>query len=451
MEALYYLFYGINKREAFIIITGDAGTGKTILSKAFSSYLDTSIKTAFFFHPIISDLEFLQKVNQQFGIVIEDSQSKSIKDYFEALNHFLVENFKHGGKAVLVIDEAQSLSYNVLEQIRKLSNLEIRKKKLIQIVLVGLPELKDVLAVPPLKLFDKRINVYYDLKSLDIKGLKGYVEHRLLMVGSEANPLFTNQAFKRIYSYTQGNPTQINAVCDLALLIAYRERKNKISKNIVGKAIKKLQGDLSLGLENIDRSWKKFAPITIMLLLIFMFAGFYGFGQKENILKTFSLKKNKVVLEIDNERNNQIGTMTQKNKVSIPIQRESSKPKLIKPTINNQTSNIENFSTKVESKNKIFSIQIGAFLSKKNAENLTESLQKKDYTPYIFEISDYVGRKWYSVRMMRFSDLKDAYITAAEFKKKERMPAIVTAINSLKPIRPGTEEVEKVSKISLRK
>ena len=130
MKALDYLLSGIKEREAFYIITGEAGTGKTILLRSLSRYLDTSIKTAFILQPIIiSDLEFLKKVNEKFGVVIGDSKSKSIKNYSEALNHFLVETFHRGGSAVLIIDEAQSLSFNVLEKIRALSKLEFNKKK----------------------------------------------------------------------------------------------------------------------------------------------------------------------------------------------------------------------------------------------------------------------------------------------------------------------------------
>lgn len=439
IEALYCLLNGINECRPIIIITGDAGKGKTMLCRAISSYLDASIKIAFLFHPTISDTELLKIVNEKFGIGIEDSRSKSKKDYFEELKHFLLKTYRLRGKAVLIIDKAQSLSYKVLKQIRKLSNLKTKKKKLIQIVLVGQPELKDVLAAPALRLPDEHINAYCNLKPLDSKFLKGHVEHRLLVAGIKENLQFTNQAFKRIYSYSHGNPRQINAVCDLALLIAYNERKNKISRGIVENAIKKLQGDISIGLKNIDRSWNRFAPITIMLLLIFMFTGFYGFNQKEPNLKVFSLKENRIALEIDKDRSAPLGAMIPKNKITLPIQRESSKTILIEPAINKQASTKESFETKVSSK-KTFTIQMGAFLSKENAVNLTEKLERRGYMPYIFEALDDVERKWYAVRMMGFNDFKDAYLVETEFKKNERKPAIVTVIDSLDPFRPEREE-----------
>ena len=452
MKALDYLLSGIKEREAFYIITGEAGTGKTILLRSLSRYLDTSIKTAFILQPIIiSDLEFLKKVNEKFGVVIGDSKSKSIKNYSEALNHFLVETFHRGGSAVLIIDEAQSLSFNVLEKIRALSKLEFNKKKLIQIVLSGQPMLKDILAAPPLNLLDEHIKVYCDLKPLDFKGLKKYIEHRLLMVGSREKRIFTNQAIKRIYSYSQGNPAKINAVCDLVIYIATRERKFKISKTIAEKAIKTLQGDISMGLYNIDKSWKRFAPMPIILLLFFMFVVIYTFGQKKYLLKTFSKENNEIVLKIDKDRIAPMGAMLPKNKVTLPIQRESSKIMFIGATINKQAPNTEGSTKKISSEKKYFSIQTGAFLYRENAENLSENLKRKGYTPHIVEALDYAKRKWYAVRMMRFNDFKDAYITAAEFRKKERKPAIVTVIDSLEAFRPEREEFEKVTPTSLRK
>jgi len=149
-EALDHLLYGISERKGFIAITGGIGTGKTTLCRAFLTHLDASTKSALIFNSFISDSELLKTINQEFGIHMTPG-AESKKDHIDALNGFLLENFSQGGNAVLLIDEAQNLSHSVLEHIRMLSNLETEKEKLLQIVLVGQPELKDVLLSPSLK------------------------------------------------------------------------------------------------------------------------------------------------------------------------------------------------------------------------------------------------------------------------------------------------------------
>ncbi|KPK24375.1 MAG: hypothetical protein AMK69_16205, partial [Nitrospira bacterium SG8_3] len=179
-EALDHLLYGIQERKGFIRMIGGIGTGKTTICRSLLGHLEATTKSALIFNAFISDMELLESINQEFGIRMETGV-KSKKDYIDALNHFLLETYRSGGNAVLIIDEAQNLSHSVLEQIRMLSNLEAEKEKLIQIVLVGQTELNDILASPSLKQLNERIMVRYDLKPLDSKDIKGYVEHRLVV------------------------------------------------------------------------------------------------------------------------------------------------------------------------------------------------------------------------------------------------------------------------------
>ena len=157
-EALDHLLYGITERKGFIAITGGIGTGKTTLCRALLDHLDDSTRTALIFSAFLSDTELLKAINQEFGIKM-DPAAASKKDYIDSLNSFLLDNFSSGRNAVLLIDEAQNLSQTVLEQIRMLSNLETEKEKLIQIVLVGQSELKDLLASPSLRQLNERITV----------------------------------------------------------------------------------------------------------------------------------------------------------------------------------------------------------------------------------------------------------------------------------------------------
>jgi len=288
-EALDHLLYGINERKGFIAITGGIGTGKTTLCRALLGHLGDSIDSALIFNSFISDMELLETINQELGIN-QDPATRTKKEYIDKLNRFLLETFSLGGNAVLLIDEAQNLSYSVLEQIRMLSNLETEKEKLIQIVLVGQSELKEVLASSSLRQLDERINVRYELKPLDRKDVQGYVEHRMVVAGGRGNLRFTNGAFKAIYEYSEGNPRRINALCDRALLVSYAKDEFVISKGAVRKAIEDIRGNLAPEIRARDWPRKIAKLLPVFLLLLVILAGFFGWAYRSHILKTFSDK-----------------------------------------------------------------------------------------------------------------------------------------------------------------
>ncbi len=289
-EALDHLLYGINERKGFVAITGGIGTGKTTLSRALLGQLDKSVKSALVFNSFISDTELLEIVNQEFGID-GDSAGVTKREYIDKLNQFLLETFSQGGNAVLLIDEAQNLSLPVLEQIRMLSNLETEKEKLIQIVLVGQSELKELLANPSLRQLDERITVRYELKPLDRKDVQGYVEHRLVVGGGRGNVGFTASALREIYAYSQGNPRRINAVCDRSLVVAYAKDEFSISQGTVKKAIGDMRGAVApeMGVSYWPRKLLKLLPALAILLIALV--GLSLWINREAILELFSGKR----------------------------------------------------------------------------------------------------------------------------------------------------------------
>jgi len=276
-EALDHLLYAINERKGFVAITGGIGAGKTTLCRTLLSYLKPSTKSALIFNSFVSDRELLETVMQEFGLGVKPF-SGGKKEYIDAINSFLLKNFSRGGNAVLIIDEAQNLSPGTLEQIRMLSNLETEKEKLIQIVLAGQTELKELLAIPSLRQLDERITVRYELRPLDRSDVKGYVEHRVGVGGGGGNVRFARGALKEIYQYSHGNPRRINAVCDRALLVAYVKGKQTVSRGMVRDSVDDFRSNIMVDPLLTGRSRRGLDFVTVLMVFLIMAAGLAGWN-----------------------------------------------------------------------------------------------------------------------------------------------------------------------------
>lgn len=265
-EALNCLIYGVNEKKGFVVITGGIGNGKTTLCRTLLARFDGSTESALIFNSSLSDLELLQTINRDFGVAMKRGRQTK-RRCLDALNDFLLKNFASGKQAVLLIDEAQNLSHNVLEQIRMLSNLETDREKLLQIILMGQPELQDTLKLPSLRQLNERITVRYDLKPLNHADVRTYIEYRLAMAGGADKVKFTPAAYNLICRFSEGIPRRINALCDRALLIAYAQDMRSIDRKIVKMAIKDL-GETYLRREKREEL-TRFGPaaLTIILLL----------------------------------------------------------------------------------------------------------------------------------------------------------------------------------------
>lgn len=288
MKALNHLRYGIIERKGFMAIFGGVGTGKTTLCRTLLNELDGSLKTAFIFNTSLSDIELLETINEEFGIGTKDF-SQTRKQHIDCLNRFLLDNFRQGGNAVLIIDEAQNLSKKALEQLRMLSNLETEREKLIQIVLVGQPELAQLLASPDLKQLDDRITVRFFLKPLERGDVQGYLEHRLMVAGGRGSVAFTKGAVRAVYAYSRGNPRQINALCDRALLIAYCKDEFSVNRHIIRIALDDIRGNLS---PTTTRwlNWLpgKFAPAAVVAIMAVILLNLWGADPRTGLSRFFS-------------------------------------------------------------------------------------------------------------------------------------------------------------------
>ena len=240
-NAFELLQYGIRRREGFIVVTGDIGTGKTTLCRALLDQLDRKTFTALVLNPFISEDDLLRLILQDFGVVSREEMKRgrlaavSRQALIEALNDFLLSLLPLRAKALLIIDEAQNLPRPILEFIRMLSNLETDKEKLLQIVMVGQLNLKDVLRSPELRQLDQRVSIRYELRPLAAEETAAYVAHRLSIAGGGAVVSFTPKALQSVYKYSGGIPRVINLLCDRALLAAYSERATRVTPEMVRK------------------------------------------------------------------------------------------------------------------------------------------------------------------------------------------------------------------------
>jgi len=235
-DALNCLIYGIKEKKGFVLISGGIGLGKTTICRSLLASMDDSVETALIFNTAISELDLLETILGEYGIVVKNGAGNK-KYYIDALNEFLLDNFAAGKTTVLLIDEAQNLSRGVLEQIRMLSNLETETEKLIQIVLIGQPELTNTLMLPALRQLNERITVRYDLKPFSPKEVSDYIHHRLAVAEGPGSIKFTGRALDLIYVFSEGIPRRINALCDRALLIAYTKNVNEIDRKIIKLAV----------------------------------------------------------------------------------------------------------------------------------------------------------------------------------------------------------------------
>lgn len=239
-EALAHLTYGIRERVGFIEITGEVGTGKTTVCRALLNQLDEKTKTAFIFNSNLSESQLMQTIVEDLGI---KTAQKSKGALFSELNRFLIDQLALGNNVVLIIDEAQNLSARLLEQVRMLSNLESENEKLLQIVLVGQPELREKLASPGLRQLRQRIAVRYHIEALNQEETGQYIRHRLQLAGAnDASPVFDEAALAAVYRYSKGIPRLINMICNKALLTGFVLEETGITEDIVNRSIQELEG-----------------------------------------------------------------------------------------------------------------------------------------------------------------------------------------------------------------
>lgn len=257
-EGLAHLLYGINFGGGFVALTGEVGTGKTTLCHCLLQKIPENIEIALILNPKLNAVELLATICDELNIVY-DKKQHSLKDLIDLLNQHLLTGHANGRRTVLLIDEAQNLSMEVLEQIRLLTNLETNKTKLLQIILVGQPELKESLKRQDLRQLNQRITARYHLLPLSLNETRAYIQHRLTVCNGRPD-IFKESAIRKVYKLSSGIPRMINILCDRALLGAYSTNTHIVTPAIVSEAAN----------ETLAFTDKKPPYLTVALSLLFL-------------------------------------------------------------------------------------------------------------------------------------------------------------------------------------
>jgi len=270
-EALAHLNYALSQGDGFVEITGEVGTGKTTLCRAFLENLGDDAVAAYIFNPKLGPRQLIKTINDELGIRYK---ADNTKDLIDNLNNFLMHQKTLRKKVILLIDEAQNLSKNVLEQLRLLSNLETRKEKLLQIILVGQPELNDILDSHELRQLGQRITLRYHLSPLTPEESIEYIQYRIDIASQKSGLKFDRAAYRPIYKYSQGIPRVINIACDRILLTAFGLSKSRITGKIARDSIQELKN------RGISRKfewpgWKKITALSSAAIMVLAAAIFH--------------------------------------------------------------------------------------------------------------------------------------------------------------------------------
>lgn len=235
IEALNSLIYAINERKGFVVITGEIGAGKTTVSRALLNKLELKTKVATITNTHLSCKELISEVLEELEVEYNPGTKQKL---LSQLNNYLIKQLEHDINVVLIIDEAQNLNSKALEEVRMLSNLETETEKLIQIILIGQPQLKAKLGNACLEQFKQRIALYYHIPALTKNETQDYIFHRLKLVSQNGCDIFTPKALDLIYAHSRGIPRLINLICDSALLSGYIDDTRKINEKIIKEVIK---------------------------------------------------------------------------------------------------------------------------------------------------------------------------------------------------------------------
>lgn len=476
--AMDHMLYGIREREGFIVILGGIGAGKTTLSRCLLNRLDKNIQVALIVNPMLSDVDLLRtlvhdlRITPEREVAVADSRPRRIddgeqvetdvstkkvspvkgnwvnratkKELLDALNQFLLEQHSKGGSTVVIIDEAQNLSLDVMEELRLLSNLETEKEKLLQIIFIGQKELEEKLKSPELKQLRQRISIQYELQPLTLEETRNYIDHRILIACGTARTTFSNGALKEIHNYSRGYPRLINLVCDRALLGGFNAKVDRIEAKHVRKGIRSLLGEEGKEFF-IKRFFKERLPVAVSILFFIAGLVFFVGGGKGGLPRmqqwvqktwqqTFQAQTHiaaspvkPATKKVSNVAPVAVPIIDKTKRVSKEKETVVKVPEPESPVISTEKQQVSVLTP--QSSGGYYRIQVHSSKKKQEAEALITELGKEGYVSFLKEVRS-TGKPWYVVYVGPYDALDKARIHLNSLKFSGRSPILLSISRS---------------------
>jgi general secretion pathway protein A len=394
-EALLHLQYSVSQGEGFTLITGEKGIGKTISCHTFVECQDDQIKSAFISYSKLNPKKLLKRISKEFDIKVKRETLKN--------HRFLMQKKTEGKRVVIFLDDAHKHDKDVLEQLRLLSNLETTRDKLLQIVLIGRPELTDMLNSHDLRSLSQRITINYHLQPLDRHETFQYIIHRIAIAGPGVTVKIDPSARRQIYNFSNGIPQLINTVCNRVLMASFKLGQKHVSGEIVKSVLKDLKRNpiyLSELFKTISRI-KLYGFLSILILV----AGFLVLDKfRETTVEInpepvrSKIPKALPNNQIQKSQTPSVGNISHNNQDTVKLY-DYKQPKNLKSEIRNGRS--DNLNKEIT-----YSIQVGAYLVLNNANYMMNRLNEKGYAARIVNFDDNEGRIWHTVRIGNYSTIE---------------------------------------------
>jgi general secretion pathway protein A len=448
-EALEQILYGIERREGFSCLIGDVGTGKTTLCWAILEKLKRkNVRTALIQNPMLSETDILRPILMDLGVrpSAEDNPSTTDesnlgafdsswldqmdkKQLLDRLNAFLLEKAQRDEFTILIIDESQNLSVKMLEELRLLSNLETAKRKLLQIIFVGQPELDEKLKRPELRQLNSRISVRFETKRLDAKDTEKYILHRLIMAGGAPKLQFGHGAIRAVYEYSRGYPRLINLVCDRALLAGYGERSFLITKKMIRNAAMSIEGKEDIILHPLSNWMRKVIPIAGTAILLIVLSLLFAWKNGLITLAKDSAPAPPAAYSEPMKAAMELPVSVATPPVSTPV--STPKPETAateeKPATKQLPLETVATTPAIPEKHgeKLYVLQVHSFLTEDKANPAMKELKNEGQLSYLqYEINS-EGKGWYVVYVGPFNNLGAARKTLDEIQKRYGVEPII--------------------------
>ena len=416
-EAMAHLRYAIAEGEGFTVITGERGVGKSTVCRAFVESLAGGAAVAFLSSPLASPRELLRRMNRQFGI---PAAADPPHELINALNAFLIRQRVAGRKVAVFIDDAQTLAPEVLEQVRLISNLETTRDKLIQIILIGEPELLRLLDSHELRQMGQRVSVCYEIGPLTADETTAYIQHRLSICSAGPPVRFDPEAVRHIFRHARGNPRRINIACSSILTSAFKSRQREITGALALAAVRDLEGQNGGGAAGPSRRRPPAWALAAGGVVLLGGAAFWAFRPAPQPAVSEPAAAAPFAAMSAPGAEKVLPAAPLSEAAPAPGRPTVAENPPAPPTVQKPASSAAGPKAAMT-----HSVQVGAYLQAENARQMAARLAAKGYPVRILTIPDAKGRVWHTVRIGDHPSRPAAQSQAEEFSRREQMKTVV--------------------------